>query len=149
MKVPIPLASQGKNDEVFDLIETMSEQAPHDHYTRWCVFLGHALRGEKSEAIAALSRDVKEFLWNDPEVQWFGVAGYALVEDKEEALIWLEHAIDRGWINYPLFAEIDPLLENIRGETRFKILMDRIKPQWESFEAGIDVSRLQPLGDGR
>jgi hypothetical protein len=30
--------------------------------------------------------------------------------------------------------EYDPLLENIRGEERFKKLMKRIKHEWENFE---------------
>jgi len=142
------LASQRRHDEVFDLIENISQCAPQDHITHWCVFFGHALRGNSIQAAAALTNEIREFVWKDPEIQRFGTAGFALLDERKQALDWLEHAIDCGWINYPLFAEIDPLLENIRGEERFKDLMDRIKPRWEDFEAGIDVSRLQPLGDG-
>jgi len=49
-------------------------------------------------------------------------------------LNWLEHAVDRGFINYPLLAEKDPFLANIRGEERFKKLMERVKHEWEHFE---------------
>ena len=47
---------------------------------------------------------------------------------------WLEHAVECGNINYPLFSERDPWLENIRGEERFKALMVRVKRDWETFE---------------
>jgi non-specific serine/threonine protein kinase len=53
--------------------------------------------------------------------------------EKEQALKWLEHIIDRGWINYPLLSRDDPLLENIRGEGRFQELMSRVKRDWEAF----------------
>ncbi|HUU38348.1 MAG TPA: hypothetical protein VMW46_09125 [Candidatus Desulfaltia sp.] len=51
-----------------------------------------------------------------------------------EALSWLEHAVARGWANYPLFSRIDPLLANIRSEERFRKLMERVKREWENFE---------------
>jgi non-specific serine/threonine protein kinase len=56
------------------------------------------------------------------------------VEDKEEALKWLENAVNRGFINYPLINEQDILLENIRGEEVFKSLMKRVKQEWENYK---------------
>ena len=58
----------------------------------------------------------------------------ALNNQKQEALEWQEIAIETGIINYPLLAENDPFLENIRGEERFKKLMERVKYEWENFE---------------
>jgi hypothetical protein len=46
----------------------------------------------------------------------------------------LEHSIGGGLINYPFLNEFDPFLENIRGEPRFKKLMQRVKHEWENFE---------------
>jgi hypothetical protein len=59
---------------------------------------------------------------------------YSLIDEKEQAIKWIEHSINRGMINYPLLSEIDPFLENIRGEERFKMLMERVKFAWENFE---------------
>jgi len=60
---------------------------------------------------------------------------YALLDKKEEAIDWLEHAaLNRGFINYPLLAEKDPFLANIRSEPRFQKLMERVKKEWEEFE---------------
>jgi len=58
----------------------------------------------------------------------------SLLDAKKEALDWLENAVNRGFLNYPLFSERDPFLENIRGEERFKKLMERVKYEWEHFE---------------
>lgn len=48
-------------------------------------------------------------------------------------MVCLKHMI-RGFINYPFFSKIDPFLENIRGDERFKKLIERVKREWENFE---------------
>jgi len=58
----------------------------------------------------------------------------ASTDRKREALDWLEHAVDRGWTNYPLFAENDPLLKSLREDDRFQMLMRRVQREWEAFE---------------
>ena len=58
----------------------------------------------------------------------------ALIGEKDEAITSLECAVNLGAVNYPWYNETDPFLENIRGETRFKKLMERVKKEWENFE---------------
>jgi hypothetical protein len=48
--------------------------------------------------------------------------GFAVMEANGEALDWLENAVRRGLLNYPLLAAHDPLLEPIRAEPRFRAL---------------------------
>jgi serine/threonine protein kinase len=60
---------------------------------------------------------------------------FSLLNEKEEALAWLEHAVNQGYIDYPYFSKHDPYLANIRDEPRFKKLMERVKHEWENFEA--------------
>jgi hypothetical protein len=60
---------------------------------------------------------------------------YALIDEKNEAIDWVECAIKCGFINYPILVEYDPFLDNIRGEERFKKLMERAKYEWEHFDA--------------
>jgi len=52
---------------------------------------------------------------------------------REQALDWLENAVNRGFINYT-FLICDPFLNNIRGEERFKKLTGHAKYEWEHFE---------------
>jgi non-specific serine/threonine protein kinase len=59
---------------------------------------------------------------------------FAFIGEKEKAMFWLENAVDRGFLNYPLLAEKDPFLESIRGEELFKELMKKVKHLWENFE---------------
>jgi tetratricopeptide (TPR) repeat protein len=129
---------QKQNDKVYELVDQMvvqkSQSLIHDKFAEWCLFFKYALLGEKSKALKTISGNAKTYFWNDPEVMWFGVCNYALIDEKEEAFKWLEHIIDRGWINYPFLNERMPFLENIRGEERFKKLMERVKYEWENFE---------------
>jgi non-specific serine/threonine protein kinase len=119
------------------------------NFSEFLQFSKFAIQGKKDQATVTLSDGLKHYLWVDPDLPWMTAGLYAVMNDKDEALRWLERAIDRGWINYPLFAEKDPFYENIRGDERFQKLMDRIKPEWERFEVGIDLSGLPPAsGEG-
>ena len=111
-----------------------SADQTHKVFTAWLLFLKHALKGEKDKALELITDDVKSYFWNDPEFMWMGICNYALIDEKEEALKWLEHLIDRGFINYLWLHTLLPFLENIRGEERFKKLMERVKHEWENFE---------------
>ena len=132
------LAWKGQYNEVYSLINQMANTETQDKmykiFTGWLIFLKYALRGEKNRALDVLTDEVKHYFWHDPELPWLGACNYALIDEKEEALNWLEHVINKGWINYPLFNDNDPLLENIRGEERFKKLMERVKHEWKHFE---------------
>jgi hypothetical protein len=59
---------------------------------------------------------------------------YALAGHPVEALDWLEHAVDSGFVNHPFLAR-DQLLDSVRGTERFEKLMERVKREWEAFDA--------------
>jgi len=60
---------------------------------------------------------------------------HALVGARDEALAWLEIAVQRGFINYPFLSKWSTLLDNLRGDDRFAALMARVERNWSSFEA--------------
>ncbi len=129
------LVWMGRREEAVEKLDEIIQSECQDYWTEWAIFLRRASEGDTSGALGALSEDTTSYFWKDPDMPWIVASTYALAGAKDEALEWLEHAVDRGWINYPLFAEQDPLLENIRGEERFKELMVGVKARWESFEA--------------
>ncbi len=71
---------------------------------------------------------------HDEHASTWTASGFAMIGEVEAALKLLEHANAKGFFNYPLLAEYDPFLANIRREPRFKTLMAKVKRQWESFE---------------
>jgi serine/threonine protein kinase len=58
------------------------------------------------------------------DLSWYLANCFALINDETESLNWLERAVDKGLINYPLLSRDDPFLENVRGDTRFGKLME-------------------------
>ena len=59
---------------------------------------------------------------------------FALIDEKEKAIDWLDNAMHRGFINYPFLVRLDPFLETLREEAAFDQLMDQIKQRCEAFE---------------
>jgi hypothetical protein len=89
---------------------------------------------DRAGALQLIKGDWKNLIWQQYYGPWNVAQGYALIEEKEVALDWLENVINKGWFNYPLFSQLDPFLANIRNEPRFKKLMERVKYEWEHFE---------------
>jgi len=97
-------------------------------------FFLKACRGDKQAALASVSESWTAPAWQDYALPPVIADAYATLGEPGEALRWLERAVEWGWINYPWFAEIDPWLENLRGDERFHALMKRVKQEWEEFE---------------
>jgi len=61
-------------------------------------------------------------------------SAYALMNEPEQAMKWLQVTADEGFPNYPLF-EGDAQLDNLRKDRRFIAFMAQQKQQWEHFSA--------------
>jgi len=61
-------------------------------------------------------------------------SAYALMNEPEQAMKWLQVTADEGFPNYPLF-EGDAQLDNLRKDPRFIAFMAQQKQQWEQFSA--------------
>jgi non-specific serine/threonine protein kinase len=121
-------------EDAYTFIDNKCQQHPDSIFLKFSMLLKYSLQKKKEEFLKLLTEDIKQIGWNDYHLPWFIAECYALLEEKEQSIKWLERAVEWGFINYPLLSEIDPLLENIRGEERFKKLMERVKYEWENFE---------------
>ncbi len=132
---PIFLAADNQRDVALKLIEQIiTDSRISEVFMELILFIKYTLTGMKDLALNTLNVETKNYTWNDPLFSGLMPGYYSLIDEKEEALRYLDHAISRGFINYPFFSHIDPFLENIRGEERFKKLMERVKYEWENFE---------------
>ena len=61
-------------------------------------------------------------------------SAYALMNEPEQAMKWLQVTADEGFPNYPLF-EGDAQLDNLRKDPRFIAFIAQQKQQWEQFSA--------------
>jgi non-specific serine/threonine protein kinase len=121
-------------DDAFELINKLAQDEPERGLGWSNLFFKYSLQRKKDNALQLITEDRKNHAWRDYHLPWTMAECYALIDMREEALKWLEHAVSKGWINYPLFSKLDPFLENIRGEPRFKQLMEKVKYEWQHIE---------------
>ena len=58
---------------------------------------------------------------------------YAVLGDIEKAMAWLEKSVDTGFPCWPFF-QVDPSLENLRGESRFQRLIEDLKRKYTALK---------------
>jgi len=128
------LAYNQRYQEAFSICDYSYKKDPEGLWPRMGQCLKYALKGDRENTIKAMSGDVKDKARCDLYDALLMAECDALIGEKDEAITSLEYAVNLGAINYPFYAKIDPFLENIRNETRFKELMKRVKIAWENFE---------------
>jgi tetratricopeptide (TPR) repeat protein len=87
--------------------------------------------GESEKAKELLDEKVIAFAGADG-AYWLGSI-YALLGQKEEAMNWLQRAIQVGYGNYPWF-QADANLDSLRQEPRFQVMMDELRARWEKLQ---------------
>jgi tetratricopeptide (TPR) repeat protein len=88
-------------------------------------FFSLALLGRAAEALAIVTSDVEEAArWDDLHSLMLA-DGYALVGERDRALLWLEHAVDYGFTNVEFLQEREPFLVSLRTDPRFARLVEK------------------------
>jgi tetratricopeptide (TPR) repeat protein len=128
------LAYKERIDEALSMAGHCAATSPHHGFKKLALMLIHSLKGDKEAALRELTPDFHEWAWRDPTWSYRLASDFAYLDLKEEALDWLENAVNLGHINYPFFAEKDLFLNKLRGDPRFLKLMERVKREWEEFE---------------
>lgn len=128
------LAFNNRKEESYPLLDQVMDDDPDNLWARMGQCLKYALQGEKEKTRKAMSGGVKDKARCDLYDSQLMAECDALIGEKDEAITSLEYAVNLGAVNYPWYNETDPFLENIRGEERFKKLMERVKKEWENFE---------------
>lgn len=128
------LVMSGKNDDAFAVLDALVYDMPESPFAEVGAFYRFALRGEHEQAKRAVSEETKAALGSDLQYSWMIAQCYALIEDNDSALLWLGKAVDRGFVNYPLLSEKDPLLANLRNEPEFTELMMKVETRWKSLD---------------
>jgi non-specific serine/threonine protein kinase len=129
------LAFNNKLEEAFTIFDNILIKYPTNIFAPIGQCYKFALQGNKEKTLQAMSEGLKEKArYKNLYLARIMAECDALIGEKDEAITSLECAVNLGAINYPLYSEVDPFLENIRGEERFKKLMERVKYEWENFE---------------
>ncbi len=127
------LALNNKLDEAFQIIDQNAKLAPNSVLTKLGLLLKYGLLKENEKAFQVMTPDFVRTCKRDPSWSHIVVLALALLDAKKEAIDWLENSVNQGFLNYPAL-ERNPCFENLRGEVRFKNLMERVKKEWEHFK---------------
>jgi TolB-like protein/DNA-binding winged helix-turn-helix (wHTH) protein len=125
---------QGERERGEALLETMSaDEGPLPGNARATLAAFRAARGADSEARALAVRVASEADLIHHGAYGLGTA-YAQLRDPTTALRWLSQAARTGFPCYPWY-ERDPLLDPIRGDSRFIDFMRELRRSWEDARA--------------
>jgi serine/threonine protein kinase/Tfp pilus assembly protein PilF len=127
------LTSNGMRDEALAVINDAGPESTRNVQTVFYLLLKYALLKDKESAWRLMTTEFQKTCRRDAEWSYILAERLSLLGTKKEALDWLENAINRGFIDYPLF-QCDPFLDGIRGEEQFRKLMEHAKYEWEYFE---------------
>jgi tetratricopeptide (TPR) repeat protein len=128
-------ACQGNRGQALDVLAPVEPLESYDYMVQLCLLFRDALRGDKEtfdrHVTSDLIRSVHADAWGACTLAEF----CAILGDLDSALRWLDRAASWGWFNYPLYAHTDPFFEPLRGDPRFQSFLERVKVQWEQFDA--------------
>ena len=127
------LAYVGQIDEAFSIIDHSAQTAPDSVFTKFGLLLKYGLLKDGERVLGEMTADFQKTCRRDHQWSYMVAVPLAMVDARKESLDWLDNAVNRGFINYPEI-ERNQYLDNIRGEERFKKLMERVKHEWEHFE---------------
>ena len=98
--------------------------------------LALGIRGQRGKGILSLrslENKINERGVGDPESIYKIAQAYAVLGDKPSALRVLKHSIESGFFPYPYF-QADYLLDSLRGEKEFAVLLDLARQRHEAFK---------------
>jgi TolB-like protein/Flp pilus assembly protein TadD len=130
----VGLAYAGREDEALAVLDPVALSPGCDAWTSFSVLLRHALRGERDQVPEVLTPEFAALARSGAHYSWQVASLLARLQERAPALDWLENAVRRGFVNYPLLRYRDPFLAPLRSEPRFERLVRRVKRDWEAFE---------------
>src|SRR4030042_4115984 len=93
----VTLIYNGRSEEAFSLIDQMVRDEPEHFFAHLGLFLKYALQGRKQEALQSVTDELKFVAGRDITSSWFVAMGYAMLDEREKAMDWLEKTVDLGF----------------------------------------------------
>ena len=128
------LASNGRRDEGIAILDSVARDGSPMAWARLAPAMAAALRGDRDELLRLMTPELRASVKWDEIFAWWTADCFALVNEREAAMDFLECAVKFGFINAPWLSEHEPFLASLRGEPRFVRLMERVRKAWEAFE---------------
>ncbi len=124
-----------RNAEAIQQFQAMQLICPDQFFTSLGAFMAAALRNDVAAAAELATPSLRETVFGDPHYSWAMAQSCALLGQTEESLVWLDNALEKGFLNYPMIARWDHTLAPIRQQPACVAILQRMKMRWEAFEA--------------
>jgi tetratricopeptide (TPR) repeat protein len=124
-----------QSEKAVEILNTNLKNDPDNPYFNSVYAILMASEGrniEVEEKIKLAFENSKNFIHAHHIYYYFGIAS-ALMNDKQEAVDWLNKAAKTGFPNYPLFHS-DPNLINLKGYQEYEELLVELKEKWEYYK---------------
>jgi hypothetical protein len=130
----VALVAAGRGDEAASQFEWLERQPSDDHLAAVAIRLRRGLTGDREAVLSRPDAAERAMAESDEYWSYLMAAAYALVGDSEQALSWLEHAVNvRGWVDYVYFTRHDRFLESLRPTPGFQVLMASAQKRYARF----------------
>ena len=128
----------GRTEEATQLLDAYLKKYPQDEggvgTSVKAMMLAKAGKSREAEAAIQRSIEMGSGFGHFHHTAYNIASAYALMNQTEPAIKWLENAADDGFPCYPLFTN-DAQLDGLRNDERFITFMARLKQQWEHYNA--------------
>ena len=121
---------QGEIEKATLVMEELLEKSPDLYSYRLFLAFCYLSRGERERAMGLIDDRVIASARVDQDIAYWLASVYALADEKDEAIGWLERAISMGNENYPWLAS-DANWDAVRDDPRYGEIMRDLKSRWE------------------
>jgi serine/threonine protein kinase len=128
------LAANGRREEGIAMLDAVAGDTSTMAWARLAPAMSCALRGERDALLRILTPELRAAAEWDEIFAWWVADCFALVNEAEAAIDFLERAVEFGFINAPWLSKYEPFLESLRREPRFRCLMEAVRTAWMAFE---------------
>ena len=125
---------QGKSEEALPVLDRtlQAKGAQAEDELIMITAMVHASRGERDKIDLRFFRYKPEETVDGDTAEWIG-STYALLGNKEPALMWLRRAVAVGDHNYPWFQR-DKNWDKLRGDREFERIMAEVEGYWKHYK---------------
>jgi len=114
----------GRLDEAEEFVELLSGET---FFERIAFAFYYGKKNEQEKGLAYITKDTELTAKRDGQYSLYMAWVYAINEEYEKAIEWLENAVKNGFLNHKFLAEYDPTFERIRRTERFVNLIEHMK----------------------
>ena len=128
----VTLAWAGRIDEGYKFFEQIARDTPDSIFGSFATAFSKGLRGDADGALRAVTPELIAAAKPHWQMRWMMASLYAVIGRADEALDWLELAVNRGFYNYT-FLEREPFLKRLHDNPRFKAIIAEARRRSEAF----------------